>query len=78
MLGYYVVFNTCQNTQFTLYGYPVLVGILNYLFGQLNVFLVRMVRTINHYGRETIVDTLFTNFKSVAMVEVQNDGNFVA
>ena len=46
---------------------PFSAGVMDY-FGDLDIVLERMVRTIDHYRGKSIIDTLFTRLKSVTMV----------
>ena len=46
------VFYTCQYAKFTFYSYIELVSVFNNFLSQSNVFVVRKVRTVDHYRRE--------------------------
>ena len=43
------IFYTGQYTEFAFYSYVELMGIVNYLLSQCNVFFVRKGLTVNHY-----------------------------
>ena len=69
----YIIFNTSQTTQFCFYYYAVSVCIFNNLFSNAYVFVKIMVRSVNHYGSETAVYTVFTNFEGIAVIKVKSD-----
>ena len=70
-----LVLYTCQYTELTLYGYIVLVSVLNHLLSQRYVLVVGEVATVDHNRRETHIDAILAELERVTVVEVQNDRN---
>jgi hypothetical protein len=68
-----LILYTCQNAELSLYGYIVSVSILYNLLCQSDVLLVRKRRTVDHYARETIVDTVLAEFEAITVIQVKND-----
>lgn len=53
----------------------MLVGVIDDLLGDLDVFLEALVRGVDHDGGEAFVDALLAELEGVAMVEVHRDWN---
>ena len=62
------IFDSGKNSELAFNGYIVGVGVLDDLLRQSDVFLIGKVRTVDHDGGESVVDTLFTCFKAVTVV----------
>ena len=50
------------------------VGVFYDLAGLAHIFFIRQGGTVKHNGGESAVDTLFANFKRVAVVQMQGNG----
>ena len=70
------IFHTGQYTQFTFYSYIKLMSVVNHLLCQSYVFFIRQMRTVDHYRRETWVDTALASFESISVVQMKNDFRF--
>ena len=70
-----IIFNAGQLTQFPFYHSTMSMGIFYYFFGNGNIFLKRMMGTVDHYRSETTINTSFTNFKISAMIQMQRNWN---
>ena len=68
-----LVFNTCQHTKLTFYGYIKLMCIFHNLLCQSNVLLIRKSTTVNHYRREAHVYTALADLETASVVEVKGD-----
>ena len=68
-----LILNTCQDTQLTFNSYIELMSVINHLLGQGNILLIRKMRTIDHYRRETGIDARFAQFERVTVIKMQND-----
>ena len=70
----HLVLHTGQCAQLCLDNNAVIMGVLHYLTGNLNIFIERLGRSVNHNGGEPIFDALLTSFKGVAVIQMQGDG----
>ena len=78
LLSYYVILNTSEDTELTLYSYTELMSVINNLLCQCNVLLVWKSRTIDHYRREAEIYTALTCLEAITVIEVENDLRMVA
>ena len=53
------IFDTGQYTEFSFYGYIELMSIFYYFLSKCYIFVVRKVRSVDHYRRESHIDTGF-------------------
>ena len=67
------IFDTCKTTKLTFYAYAMSVCIINNLLGQLDVVFKAVVRTIDHNGGKSAIDTGLTKLEAVTMVKVKSD-----
>ena len=51
----------------------MLVSVFNNLLGEGDVVFVRKSGTVDHHGRETVVDAVLAEFERVTVVEVEHD-----
>ncbi len=72
-LGGHLVLNACEHAEFSLDGHVVFVRIVDDLAGQGHVLVVRESGTVDHHGRETVVDAVLAEFERVTVVEVEHD-----
>ncbi|MPN20702.1 hypothetical protein SDC9_168081 [bioreactor metagenome] len=70
----HVILNAFETAEFAFHNHAVVVRILNNLTGELHVLFVAVVRSVDHDGGETAVDAAFAEFKGVAVVKVDADG----
>ena len=73
LLSYYVILNTSEDTELTLYSYIELMSVINNLLCQSDVLLVWKSRTVDHYRREAEVNTALTCLEAITVIEVEND-----
>ncbi len=73
VVGRNFVFNTGEDAEFAFDSYIELVGVVNNLLGEGNVFFVGEVRTVDHNRREAAVDAALAELEAIAVVEVKND-----
>ena len=73
LLSYYVILNTSEDTELTLYSYTELMSVVNNLLCQCNVLLVWKCRTVDHYRREAEIYTALTCLEAITVIEVEND-----
>ena len=78
MLRRDLVFDAGEDTEFPFDADIMAMGIVDNLAGQGDIFVVRQVRTVDHHRGETAIDTRFADFKRVAVVEVEADGDIGA
>ena len=78
LLSYYVILNTSEDTELTLYSYVELMSVLYNLLCKSDIVLVWKSRTIDHYRRETEIYTVFTCLEAITVIEVENDLRMVA
>ncbi len=67
------VFHTGEHAEFSFDGHVVLVSVFNNLLGEGDVVFVRKSGTVDHHGRETVVDAVLAEFERVTVVEVEHD-----
>ena len=70
-----MVLHAGQNAQLTLNGNAAGVGQLDHLAGQLDIFLKRQRRTIDHNGSISAVHSSHAGINILAMVQVEGHGN---
>ncbi len=73
VVGRNFVLNACENAELAFNGYVELMSVVNNFLGEGNVFLVGEVRTVDHNGREAVVDAGFAKLEAVTVVEVEAD-----
>ena len=78
LLSNYVILNTSEDTELTLYSYTELVSVVYYLLCQSDVLLIWKRRTVDHYRRETEVYTALTCLEAITVIEVKHDLRMVA
>jgi len=71
-----ILFNSAKLSQFGLYNNAIVMCIVHDLFGQLNVVLERVMRTVDHHGGKSVIDALFAGFERIPMIQVHADRNF--
>ena len=69
----YFVFYTSEHTELSLYRYVELMSIFYYFLGEGDVLLIRQVRTINHYRRETEINAALAGLEAVTMIQMKNN-----
>ena len=67
------IFHTGEHAEFSFDGHVVLVSVFNNLLGEGDVVFVRKSGTVDHHGRETVVDAVLAEFERVTVVEVEHD-----
>ena len=67
------VFDTGKAAEFCFYNNAFIVCVINYPFGQFDVFFKRVLAAVNHNGSEASVNAGFADFKIFAMVKMQAD-----
>ena len=72
-----IIFDTSQFTQLSFYANAMFMSVSNNFLRTFDVLFEIIVRTIEHYGSETVIDASFAGFEICAMVEVQSNGNVV-
>jgi len=66
----HIFFDAAQPAQFGFYDNAVGVSILNYFFGNLDVFFKGKMGRVNHHRRKSVVHALFAQFEGVSVVQV--------
>ena len=73
-----IVFDPCQDAEFAFHGDVVLVCILHDLAREFHVLLVRVVRAVDHDGREAGFHAGLAQFERIAVVQVEDDRDGIA
>ena len=73
VVGANLVLNACEYAELTLYSHVELMSVVNHFLSEGNVLLIGEVATVDHYGRETVVDAVLASLESVTVVEVKHD-----
>ena len=76
VLNSHFVFHAGQSAQLSLDNNAVVMGILNDLLGQSDVFLEGLGGGVDHNGGETAVNAALAQLEAVTVVQVQSDGDF--
>ena len=76
--GHHVVLDAGQHAELALDGDVVLVSVLDHLAGLLDVLLERVVRPVDHDGREAAVDARLAQLEGVAVIQVQGEVELAA
>ena len=78
MLRADLILDAGQDTQLTLYGYVILMRIVNNLLCQGDILLVRQVRTVDHDRREAHVYARLAQLERITVIQVQHDLRMLA